>query len=92
MLAAVRGEGLANVYVPECPRSAPVLPRDDEDEFHHLNHGKQFYEDVHGKPLERELVINAREFDVELLKRMEVYTKVCRSVVWMLGTNVITTK
>ena len=51
-----------------------------------------FYDDVHGKPLEKERAIQARKLEMDFFKKMQVYSKVNRSVAKQLGAKVITTR
>ena len=67
-------------------------PHDGEEHFRHLYHGKAFYDGVHGKPLDKDMAIQARKFEMQFFKGMEVYTQVDRSVAKPLGAKVITTK
>ena len=67
-------------------------PHDEVEGFHHLHHGKEFYDDAHGGPLDKDLAVKAGKFEIEFLGRMEVYTKVDRSAAQMLNAKVATTK
>ena len=45
----------------------------------HLYSGKDFYDDVSGKYLDKTLAIKARCLEIEFFRKMGVYTKVPRS-------------
>ena len=44
----------------------------------HLHSGKEFFDDVHGKWLEKERAIEARRLELKFFRKMGVYTKVPR--------------
>ena len=52
----------------------------------------EFYDDVHGKPFNKDMAIRARKLEMDFFKRMKVYTKVDRSEATLLTATVITTK
>ena len=65
-------------------------PHPHDIDYHHLYHGMGFYDDVHGESLEKELAIQARKLEMDFFRRMQVYSKVDRSVAKHLGAKVIT--
>ena len=52
----------------------------------------EFYDDVYSKPLERDRAVAARKLEMDVFKRMKVYSKVDRATAKQLGAKVITTK
>ena len=60
----------------------------EEDPFTSIYNGFEFHDDLHDRPLNRELAIKARKTEIQYFKDMGVYTKVKRQS-WM---RVITTK
>ncbi len=64
----------------------PVPP--EEDPFDKLYNDCDFYDDISGAYLDKELAVKARKLEMEFFKKMGVYTKVKREA-WM---KVITTK
>ena len=61
----------------------------DREIMEHLYSGKEFYDDVHGKWLEKDRAIEARRLEIEFFRKMGVYTKVPRSAAG--SSKVITT-
>ena len=60
----------------------------EEDPFEAIYDGCEFHDDVHDRPLDRAMAIEARRTEMQYFKDMGVYTKVRRQP-WM---RVITTK
>ena len=52
--------------------------------------GKDFYDDVSGKWLGKDLDIKARRLEIEFFRKLDVYINVCRSQAG--GAKVITTR
>ena len=70
-------------------------PHDNEaakerEYMEHLYSGREFFDDVHGKALDKDLAIEARRLELECFHKMCVYTKVPRSQAG--SSKVITTK
>ena len=66
----------------------PPHETDGDFNFRKVYEGAEFYDDVTGVLLDRELALKARKVEIEFFKARGVYTK-CRREPWM---NVITTK
>lgn len=63
-----------------------------DDDFHHLYHGMEFFDDVHAEPLDNEMAIQARRLEMEFFCKMKVHSKVDRSVAKQIGAKIIPTK
>ena len=66
----------------------PPHEAEGEADFRKAYEGSEFYDDVTGVLLDRELAIKARRVEIKFFKARGAYTK-CRRERWM---NVITTK
>ena len=62
-----------------------IHPHDDADGHLHQYHGQEFYDDVHGAPLEKDRAIAARKLEMGCFKKLQVYSKVDRVVAKQLG-------
>ena len=100
---AVRDEFMNKNDKEECEFIANVLNNisnvevkhphtDDISEFQEFYKGLEFYDDVYGRPFDKDRAIKARKFEMEFFKNMNVYSKVDRSVAKRLGAKIITTK
>ena len=57
--------GGTNFIDPQGPNeSVCPHPNGDIEEHYHLYHGKEFYDGVHGKSLEKERIIRARKLEM----------------------------
>ena len=65
-------------------------PHDDRETMEFLCSGKEFYDDLSGKWLEKDRAIEARRLELEFFRKMGVYTKVPRSQAG--SSKIITTK
>ena len=52
----------------------------DRANMEHVYSGKEFFDDVHGKWLDKDRAIEARRLELEFFRKMGVYTKVPRSM------------
>ena len=65
-------------------------PHNDTEHMQYLYSGKEFFDDVHGKWLDKDRAIEARRLELEFFRKMGVYTKVPRA---QAGDNkIITTR
>ena len=55
-----------------------VHPHEEKVDMSHLYSGKDFFDDVHGKWLNKDMAIEARMLEMDFFKKMGVYTKVPR--------------
>ena len=55
-----------------------VHPHEEKADMSHLYSGKDFFDDVHGKWLNKDMAIEARMLEMDFFKKMGVYTKVPR--------------
>ena len=62
----------------------------DREVMEHLYSGKEFFDDVHGKWLDKDRAIDARRLQLEFFRKIGVYTKVPRSIAG--ESKVITTR
>ncbi len=69
-------------------RMASMVVPPEEDPFSVIYDGFEFHDDVHDKPLDKAMAIQARKTEIQYFKDMGVYTKVRRQS-WM---KVISTK
>ena len=69
-----------------------IHPRDDSEEFRHLYHGMEFYDDAYGRPFNKERAVAARQIEMEFFWGMRVHSNVDRSAARQIGAPVITTK
>ena len=81
LLAAVRQEEAAKDH-----------PHDGLEESYPLYHGRGFYDDIHGKPLGKDMAIKAMKLEIDFFRRMGVYTKVVKSEPTRPGAKIIDTK
>lgn len=67
-------------------------PHGEVEDYKHFYHGKEFYDDIYGKLLERDRAIAARKLEMDFFKRMQVHSKVDRNVAKQIGAKIITTR
>lgn len=67
-------------------------PHDDIEEYKTLYRDLEFYDDIYGRPLDKELATRARKLEMDFFKKMKAHSKVERSVAKQLGAKVITTR
>ena len=67
-------EGALNSVIEGANCQNMFPPHDELQGFKQLHHGIEFYDDVYGRPLEKERAIQARKLEIEFFKMMNVYS------------------
>ena len=70
----------------------PTPHSEDEQRLRDLYSGVEFYDDVSGEYLDKDLVMKARQLEMAYFKKMRVYDKVDRSEAKANGAKVITVR
>ena len=67
-------------------------PHDEFEGHKQLHHGMEYYDDVYGKPLEKNMAIQARKLEMQFVKKKQVHSKFDRAEAKGIGAKIITTR